>query len=369
MNTEIYISGRVTEETYSNFAKQLAEVVRSSDSSDIYIYINSIGGSVRYGEMIYDLLMDVKETGIHVTTVAQKAQSIASIILAAGDTRIVIDELQNPILMHFPYTKVEGDSKKMRMTAIQLEAINKRFIQTYGRVLTIGPKQIEELLTQDKPMTAQKALEIGLATKIQQPLEAVAEYTLKNEIKMTKTKTNKLVSALKEALGLGNEIVAEYKILTADGTELVFPATEDEPVVGDVVASDIKDGEYLMPNEDVWVIKDGKLDEIKAKEEELPAELDVVVEAEVTEEVELTVDETEDEEINEIALMLKGLKEQMDKQAEEIKKLKEEVEKLKEDTSKEIEEEIVALRKQIGTKEIGEIENRPKSWINARINR
>src|SRR5699024_6216333 len=113
MNTEIYINGRVTEETYSNFAKQLAEVVRG-DTSNIYVHINSIGGSVQYGEKIYDLLMDIKELGIHVTTMAYKAQSIASIIMTAGDTRIVIDELPEPVLMHFPYTKVEGDSKKMR---------------------------------------------------------------------------------------------------------------------------------------------------------------------------------------------------------------------------------------------------------------
>lgn len=360
MNTEIYINGRITKETYKKFSNQLSEIVRE-DTSNIYVHINSIGGSVQYGEKIYNLLMDIKELGIHVTTMAYKAQSIASIIMTAGDTRIVIDELPEPVLMHFPYTKVEGDSKKMRTTAIQLESINNRFIETYGRVLTIDDKQIEVLLTQDKPMTAQKALEIGLATEIQQPLEAVAEYTLKNENKMTKT--NKLVSALKEALGLGNEIVAEYKILTADGTEIVFPETDDEPKVGDKVDSETKDGEYLMPNEDIWVIKDGKLDEIIVKEEEILEE----TEAEVTEEVELTVEE--EAEIDEIAELLKGFKEQLDAQAEEIKKLKEEVEKLKENTSKEIEEEIVALKKQIGTKEIGEIENRPKSWINAKINR
>lgn len=359
MNREIYINGRVTEETYRNFSKQLAEVVRSSDSSNVYVYINSIGGSVRYGEKIYNLLLDIKQTGMHVTTVAEKAQSIASIIMLAGDVRIVIDELQHPILMHFPYTKVEGGSKKMRMTAMQLEAIDKRFIETYAGVLSINEKEIEVLLTQDKPMTAQEALEIGLATEVQQPLQAVAEYTLKNEIKMTKT--NKLVQAMREALGLNPEIVAEYKILTADGTELIFPATDEEPVVGDVVASDIKDGEYLMPNEDVWVIKEGKLDEIIVKEEEILEETEAEVEEILT--------ETEEEEIDEIAEMLKGLKEQADKQAEEIKKLKEEVAKLKEDTSKELEEEIVALKKQIGTKEIGEIENRPKSWINAKINR
>lgn len=360
MNREIYINGRVTEETYINFSKQLAEAVRSSDSSNVYVYINSIGGSVRYGEKIYNLLLDIKQTGMHVTTVAEKAQSIASIIMLAGDVRIVIDELQHPILMHFPYTQVEGGSKKMRMTAMQLEAIDRRFIETYAGVLSINEKEIEVLLTQDKPMTAQEALEIGLATEVQQPLQAVAEYSIKNKDKMTKT--NKLVQAMRDALGLNPEIVAEYKILTADGTELIFPATDEEPVVGDVVASNIKDGDYLMPNEDVWVIKEGKLEEIIKKEEEVSTE-DVEVEAEVDVEEKLT--ETEEEEIDEIAEMLKGLKEQADKQAEEIKKLKEEVAKLKEDTSKELEEEIVALKKQIGTKEMGETQNRPKSWINA----
>lgn len=80
------INGDINTQVYEKFLKFVDEVIRS-DTKEIVIIIDSNGGEITYGFAIYDILMALN---IEITTIAiGKCRSIATVIFAAGDKRLI----------------------------------------------------------------------------------------------------------------------------------------------------------------------------------------------------------------------------------------------------------------------------------------
>jgi len=88
MKATIYISGKIGKET------TLVDVIRQfksfEDPTEVEAYIHSEGGNVEEGDGIYNYLKGIDKE-IPVTTITDKAYSIAAKIFAAGRERIVED--------------------------------------------------------------------------------------------------------------------------------------------------------------------------------------------------------------------------------------------------------------------------------------
>ena len=145
------------------------------DVKTINLHINSPGGSVFEGIAIYNMLKQHQATiNVYVDGLAA---SIASVVAMAGN-RIYMP--QNAMLMiHNPWTMAVGNATELRKQADVLDQIAKSSITTY--LSKAGDKLDEETLKQmmdeETWLTAEEALEYGLADNVMEPNKMAASIS------------------------------------------------------------------------------------------------------------------------------------------------------------------------------------------------
>ncbi|MBU5425008.1 Clp protease ClpP [Tissierella pigra] len=162
----IYIYGDITswpwlESDVSSYtlSKELQEL---KDVENINVYISSYGGEVKEGLAIYKAL---KRHKAKVTTIADGfACSIASVIYAAGDERIISDI--DLLMIHNAWTYTAGDSNDLRKQADELEKMTQRSINAYMDIVNIEEDELKALMNTDTWIDGAEALEMGFATKL-----------------------------------------------------------------------------------------------------------------------------------------------------------------------------------------------------------
>jgi ATP-dependent protease ClpP protease subunit len=135
----------------------------------IRVRINSIGGVATEGIAIYNAL---KRHPARIITVNDgSAESIASLVLMAGDEVIV---LPNTITMiHAPYTPQGGNAVELDEMAANLRTIAAAMAESYI-AKTGKPDEIKAMLADGKNhyFTAAQAVEFGLADRMEENAEA-----------------------------------------------------------------------------------------------------------------------------------------------------------------------------------------------------
>lgn len=159
--------------------EDLQNYLDASGGEPFEVVINSIGGSVDEGFKIYNAL---KELGV--TTTALRANSIASVIFMAGETRRVTPTSE--IIIHNAWVDAK-DLAGERLNVHTLEALKQLFEMTDAEILGIYTEAagkdketaILGLMAAETNLGAEKALELGLATELTEEFSAV---TLKNKV-------------------------------------------------------------------------------------------------------------------------------------------------------------------------------------------
>lgn len=257
----IYISGVIGVDT------TLLDVIRQfksyKEADEVEAIINSPGGNVDQGQSIYSYLRNL---GIPITTVAERAYSIAASIFMAGDKRIV--EVGEKVLMaHMPFAnKVSGNAKQLEAYSKELKEIERSFIEFYQLYLDIDKDTIKNMLESEIFLSSREAIELGFAHEEATPLKAVAFYESENEQKMNITET---LAAIAKKLNI-NPIVA-LVLQDSTGVEINFPdlAEGESPEIGSKAEIDGEpaSGEHVMPEGKTYVFESGELSEIKEEEE------------------------------------------------------------------------------------------------------
>lgn len=293
MKAKIYISGRVTKD------ETLIDVIRQyksfEDPTEIEVRINTNGGNKNEGDAIYDYLKNL-DLEIPVTTIGKKAYSIGAKIFAAGRFRLVPDE-EEVIGIHFARVTPKGTytAEQVEELANELFEIKGEFIDFYSDHLDIDKGTVENLLENETVLSGTKAVELGFATGLEIVAdEIIAELNIDNlnTDKMStkkEKKTNlfkKFIAEVTAYLDSEGEVVAELTLQDSSATDIVFPDLEagDTPKEGDAATMDgkaIADGSYVMPSlEDSTVVfVDGKVSEVKPKEEEAEEDKEVIAES------------------------------------------------------------------------------------------
>lgn len=304
MKGTVFISGKIG--TDSTLVDVIRQVKSFENPESIDVYIHSQGGSVDEGEKIYSYLKTL-DSSIPVTTITDKAYSIAAKIYAAGSSRIV-ESVDKAIMIHLPFVKVEGGAEKLEAYAEALRTIEKDFSSFYSGFLSIDESTVTALLEDETFISGESAIELGFATELKAVSKAVAEYNISNSNsnKMDK-KQGKLKAMLASMLAFldgGNEeeILAQVTLQDSNGTEIVFTDLEEGgvPSVGDKATIDgaaIPDGSYIMPSleEATVIFSGGAIESITPKETEEP-------EAEAGKNPKIEKPEVKAEEINEISV-------------------------------------------------------------------
>ncbi len=171
----ILLHDEVNSATASVVVAQLLYLEGQDPDKDIYLYINSPGGSVYDGLAIYDTMQYIK---CDVSTICMgMAASMGAFLLSAGakGKRIALPNSQ--IMIHQPL--IAGGGISGQVTDIQIRADNLlKTKEKLNRILADNTGKDYSVICQDTErdnfMTAQEALEYGLIDKV---------YSSRNDIK------------------------------------------------------------------------------------------------------------------------------------------------------------------------------------------
>ena len=158
------LDGVISDETWLGdettpkiFASEL-----NADDGDITVWINSEGGDVFAAAEIYNMLKAYQgKVRVKIDAVAFSA---ASMIAMAGDT-IEISPV-GMIMIHNPFSIVEGDAEELKTAAKMLDEVKESIINAYELKTKLPRARLAKMMDDETFIHAYKAIELGFADKI-----------------------------------------------------------------------------------------------------------------------------------------------------------------------------------------------------------
>src|SRR3954449_9023121 len=163
-NRVVLLGTDVNDEIANQICAQLLYLEGEDDSADIWLYINSPGGSVTAGMAIYDTMQFV---GCEVATVCMgMAASMGQFLLTAGAAGKRYTLPNARIMMHPPLAGLRGEARGIAIQAEQLRYTKQRMAQLISEHSGQPVEQIQADSERDRWFTADAAKEYGLVDKV-----------------------------------------------------------------------------------------------------------------------------------------------------------------------------------------------------------
>ncbi|MFE9423359.1 ATP-dependent Clp protease proteolytic subunit [Kitasatospora sp. NPDC006697] len=159
----IFLGQQVDDDIANKITAQLL-LLAAEPEKDIYLYINSPGGSITAGMAIYDTMQYIKND---VVTIAMgMAASMGQFLLTAGTPgkRFALPNAE--ILMHQPSAGLGGSATDIRIQAEQLLRMKKRMSELISQHSGQSFEQITKDSDRDRWFTAEEAKAYGLIDDI-----------------------------------------------------------------------------------------------------------------------------------------------------------------------------------------------------------
>ena len=160
----IFLADEVNDVTASLVVAQLLYLEAQDPDKDIYLYINSPGGSITAGMAIYDTMNYIK---CDVSTICVgMAASMGAFLLSSGakGKRMALPNAE--VMIHQPLGGMQGQATDIKIHADRIikikEKLNKLLAEQTGKPL----KTIEKDTERDNFMTADEAMAYGLVDKV-----------------------------------------------------------------------------------------------------------------------------------------------------------------------------------------------------------
>ncbi len=160
----IILSNQVDQATASLVTAQLLYLEAEDPKKDIQFYINSQGGEVNSGLMIYDTMQYIKPD---VQTICMgMAASMGSLLLAAGckGKRFILPNAE--VMIHQPLGGVQGQASDIEITANHIIKMKKRLNEILAERTGQPFDTIERDTDRDRWLDAQEAVEYGIVDHI-----------------------------------------------------------------------------------------------------------------------------------------------------------------------------------------------------------
>ena len=160
----VILSEEVNSVTASLITAQLLFLEAEDPEKDIQFYINSPGGSVSDGLMIYDTMRLIKPD---VQTICMgMAASMGSVLLSAGTKgkRCILPNAE--VMIHQPLGGAQGQATEILIAADHIKDTRKRLNQILADACGRKIEELDKDTDRDHWMTAQEALEYGIVDKI-----------------------------------------------------------------------------------------------------------------------------------------------------------------------------------------------------------
>lgn len=180
-NRIIWVGTDVNDAMAADICAKLLLLSAEDSEKDIYMYINSPGGSVTAGLSIYDIMQLVPNDVVTIAT--GMAASMGQFLLSAGTQGKRYITPNARVLLHQPLGGFGGTATDIR---IQAELINDMKIRLATITAKNTGKPLEQIIEdgdRDNWFSAEEALEYGFVDHI------VSKVLDIHEIKVTKTES------------------------------------------------------------------------------------------------------------------------------------------------------------------------------------
>lgn len=163
----IMLGSQIDDNVANSIVSQLLFLQAQDSEKDIYLYINSPGGSVTAGFAIYDTMQHIKPD---VQTICiGMAASMGSFLLAAGakGKRFALPNAE--VMIHQPLGGAQGQATEIEIAANHIlktrEKLNRILSERTGQSI----EKIQQDTDRDNFLTAAEAKEYGLIDEVMEP--------------------------------------------------------------------------------------------------------------------------------------------------------------------------------------------------------
>ena len=163
----IMLGSQIDDNVANSIVSQLLFLQATASAKDIYLYINSPGGSVTAGFAIYDTIQHIKPD---VQTICiGMAASMGSFLLAAGakGKRFALPNAE--VMIHQPLGGAQGQATEIEIAANHIlktrEKLNRILSERTGQSI----EKIQQDTDRDNFLTAAEAKEYGLIDEVMEP--------------------------------------------------------------------------------------------------------------------------------------------------------------------------------------------------------
>ena len=160
----IMLCGEITTSLANSIVAQLLFLAAEDPEKDIYLYINSPGGSITAGMAIYDT-MNLIAPKVNTICVGMAA-SMAAFLLSSGAHGKRFALPNSEIMIHQPLGGAQGQATEMQIAAKHIlrvkERMNRLFAQNTNKTL----EEINRDTERDNYMFPEEALEYGIIDEI-----------------------------------------------------------------------------------------------------------------------------------------------------------------------------------------------------------
>ena len=162
----IFLQGGINSAVANTVIAQLLFLQAESKDKDIYMYINSPGGSIYDGMAIYDT---IKHLSCDVSTICVgMAASMGSVLLAGGKKGKRMALPHSMVLIHQPHSPggVGGQATDIEIQAKEIIRLKNQLYERLSIDTGTTVEKIEKDADRDHYMSAKEALEYGIIDKI-----------------------------------------------------------------------------------------------------------------------------------------------------------------------------------------------------------
>lgn len=160
----IFLGTEVNDATASVIVAQLLFLEADDPDKDIYLYINSPGGSITAGMAIYDTMQYIKPD---VSTICVgMAASMAAVLLAAGAKGKRLALPNSEIMIHQPLGGMRGQATEIEIHAKRILQLKDKLNHILSDATGQPLKKIAKDTDRDYFMTADEAKAYGLVDSV-----------------------------------------------------------------------------------------------------------------------------------------------------------------------------------------------------------
>ncbi len=160
----IMLNGEINDYSSNIIVSQLLFLESEDAEKDIFIYINSPGGSITAGLAIYDTMQYIK---CDISTICiGTAASMGAILLASGTKNKRYSLPHSRIMIHQPLGGIQGQATEIEIHAKEILRLKKLINEIMAKHTSKRIKTIERDTERDYFMDAQEALKYGIIDKV-----------------------------------------------------------------------------------------------------------------------------------------------------------------------------------------------------------